>query len=343
MFVLQVAIVKGRGGIATAVAHYERMFRAVGLRSAAVFRGPSADALRGEGVDLIDAPALLTSPFGAAPLVLNGLREEVRRRAGAEPILALVHSDLALGALKSLFPDAVFATPCHSDKFKRKRSADLVITLNQTQTELARAALSSARVVQLGNPYVVTPSAPPATDGARRLNFVARFIPTKDPLTLIRAVAQLKARPQLRFIGAGELEPEMRAALASANVDAEFAGWLSAPFAAFHRNDILVSPSTWEGLPYLLQEALDHGAPIIAADNAGNCAALADGAYGALFPIGDPVALGNAINAALADLDALRAKAEKGRAALHARYGAAPFWAALTAELNQTPKRGRHA
>lgn len=345
MFVLQVAVVKGRGGIATAVAHYERMFRAVGVRSAVLFRGPSIDTLRAEGVDVIDAPALLTSPLGAAPFALGDLRAQILRRAGAEPLLVLVHSDLALGALKSLFANGLFATPCHSDKFKRKRGADLIVTLNGAQTELASAALPGPRVAQLGNPYVVTPSAPPSMEGAPRLNFVARFIPTKDPLTLIRAVATLKTRPQLRFIGAGDLEPEMRAALASAGVDADFAGWLSAPFAAFHRNDILVLPSNWEGLPYLLQEALDHGAPVIAADNAGNRAALADGAYGALFPIGDAEALAAAIEGALADLDALRAKAEKGRAALHARYGAEPFWAALKAELNQTRKwrDGRHA
>ena len=187
MFVLQVAVVKGRGGIATAVAHYERMFRAMGVRSAVVFRGPSIDTLRGEGVDVIDASTLLTSPLGAAPFALGDLRAQILRRAGAEPLLVLVHSDLALGALRSLFPNALFTTPCHSDKFKRKRGADLIITLNGAQTDLARAALPNARVAHLGNPYVVTPSAPPATDGTPRLNFVARFIPTKDPLTLIQA------------------------------------------------------------------------------------------------------------------------------------------------------------
>ncbi|GAM99993.1 glycosyl transferase [alpha proteobacterium U9-1i] len=345
MFVLQAAIVKGRGGIATAVAHYERMFRAVGVRSAVVFRGPSADALRADGVDVMDAPALLTSPFGAAPFVLDRLRAEVRTRAGAEPLLVIVHSDLALAALRRLFPGALFATPCHSDKFKRKRDADLVIALNQAQADACRAALPGARIALLGNPYVASPATPPASEGALRVNFVARFIPTKSPLTLIAAFAKLKARPCLRFIGAGPLEGEMRAAAAEANVEAEFAGWLSAPFSHFHRNDVLVLPSEWEGLPYLLQEALDHCAPIIAADNPGNRAALADGAYGALFPFGDALALARTIEGALADLDALRAKAEKGRAALHVRYGAEPFWRALTDELNQTPKRrdGRHA
>jgi glycosyltransferase involved in cell wall biosynthesis len=325
MFVLQVAVVKGRGGIATAVAHYERMFRAMGVSSAVVFRGPSADALRGEGVDVIDA--------------------QVLRRAGGQPILALVHSDLALGALKRLFPNALFATPCHSDKFKRKRGADLIITLNGAQTELAQAALPGARIARLGNPYVAQAALAPTSDGSPRLNFVARFIPTKDPETLLKAMAFVERDVTVRFIGEGELESKLRYVAEGLAVDADFAGWLSAPFEHFHRNDVLVLPSTWEGLPYLLQEALDHGVPIIAADNAGNRAALADGAYGALFPIGDPVALGDAIEAALADLDALRARAEKGRAALHARYGAEAFWRALNAELDQTPRRrdGRHA
>lgn len=345
MFVLQVAIVKGRGGIATAVAHYERMFRAVGVSSAVVFRGPSSEALRAEGVDVVDAPALITSPLGQAPFVLDGLRAEVRKRAGAAPLLVIVHSDLALGALRRLFPDALFATPCHSDKFKRKRDADLVIALNQAQADAGRLALPGVHVALLGNPYVAPPATPPANEGPPRVNFVARFIPTKSPLTLIAAFAKLKTRPRLRFIGAGPLEADMRAAATAAGVEAEFAGWLTDPFADFHRSDVLVLPSEWEGLPYLLQEALDHGAPIIAADNPGNRAALADGAYGALFPFQDAEALADRIEAALADLDALRAKAEKGRAALSARYGAEPFWRALMAELDQTPKRrdGRHA
>lgn len=343
MFVLQVAVVKGRGGIATAIAHYERMFRAVGVSSAVVFRGPSIDALRADGVDVLDAPALLTSPLGAAPLVLSGLRNEVRRRAAGQPMLVLVHSDLALGALKSLFPNALFATPCHSDKFKRKRGADLAIALNRAQSDAARDALDGVRVALLGNPYVAPAALAPTSDGPPRLNFVARFIPTKDPETLLKALAFVEADVKVRFVGEGELEPKLRYVAEGLAIDAEFAGWLSAPFSHFHRRDILVLPSIWEGLPYLLQEALDHGVPIIAADNAGNCAALADGAYGALFPIGDAPALGEAIEAALADLDALRAKAEKGRAALHARYGAEPFWTALNAELDQTPRWGRHA
>jgi glycosyltransferase involved in cell wall biosynthesis len=331
MFALQVAVMKGRGGILSAVTHYARMFEAVGVQSATLYRGPAQDVVRSAG-KLIEAPASLTSPL--YPLFPDAaLRRSLFDAGGGPPDIAIIHSDLALGAVKRLFPSVRVAAVCHSDKLKRKGRADLIVTLNGAQTAAAREQLPNVRVAQLGNPYVA-PAPPALPPGERpRLNFVARFIDTKQPLTLIEAVAKLEHRPEVRFIGAGELEAQMRAALAAAGIEAEFTGWVSAPFAHFHQQDILVLPSLWEGLPYLLQEALDHGAPVIASNTPGNCAALADGAYGALFQTGDAQALAAAIQDALANLDALRSKAEKGGAALRARYGAEAFWRALSTEL----------
>lgn len=341
MFVVQSAVVKGRGGIATAVAHYERMFRAVGVRSAVLFSGPSIDSLRDMGSDVIEAPPLLASPLaGVAPL-LSRLRSQLASRAAGGPVLAVVHSDLTLPALRRLLTGARFATPCHSDKFKHKARADLVIALNAVQRDLAGAALKRTRIALLGNPYVADAPAPLlAARGRPRFNFVGRFIPTKDPLTLARAAALLPGGADVRFVGDGELLPEVRALSAEMGLNCSFPGWVSAPFADFHSDDVLVLPSHWEGLPYLLQEALDHGVAVIAADNAGNRAALADGAFGALFPIGDAAALARAMGEATLNLDALRSRAENGRAALRARYGAEPFWRALSAELE---KVGEHA
>lgn len=331
MFALQVAMMKGRGGILSAVTHYARMFEAVGVKSATLYRGPAPDVVRASG-KLIDAPASLTSPlYSMFPDA--ALRRAVFDAGGGAPDIAIVHSDLALAGIKRLFPSVRTAAICHSDKLKRKSRADIIVTLNGAQTEAARAALPRVRVAQLGNPYVAPmPPASPPGDRAR-LNFVARFIDTKQPLTLIEAVVKLERRPALRFIGSGELEGEMRQALAAAGIEAEFTGWVAAPFERFHSQDVLVLPSLWEGLPYLLQEALDHRAPIIASDNPGNRAALAEGEYGALFKTGDADALAASIRDALANLDALRSKAEKGRAALCAKYGAEAFWRALSTEL----------
>ncbi len=333
MYVLQIAVMKGRGGILSAVTHYARMFDAVGVRSATLYRGPAPDVVRANGA-IIEAPASLTSPlFAISPEQFSLRRAIVEAGGGAAPDIAIVHSDLALGAIKRMFPSIAAVAICHSDKLKRKDRADLIVALNAVQAAAARAAHPRVRVAQIGNPFVIPNPASLAVGAQPRLNFVARFIDTKQPLALIEAVARLSSRPALRFIGAGELEPQMRAALATANLEAEFPGWLAAPFSEFHNQDILVLPSLWEGLPYLLQEALAHGVPIIASDNPGNAAALADGAYGALFRVGDAAALAEAIATALPNLDALKAKAENGRAALEARYGAQAFWRALTTEL----------
>lgn len=336
MFVLQTAVVKGRGGIATAVAHYEHMLRALGVRSAVVFSGPSIDTLRAQGADIVEAPRLLTSPLAGVLPIQRDLRGAIQKRAGGEDMLIVCHSDRTLPALKVLFPHARVVAPCHSDKFKHKARADLVITLNAAQQSLVRAGLPNTQVAQLGNPYVGGDVTALRNGGAPRFNFVARFTPTKDPLTLVRAAALLGAPDiEIRFIGAGELEAEVRSAAAAQSIAASFPGWLAAPFSHFHDRDILVLPSQWEGLPYLLQEALDHGVPIIAADNAGSRTALADGGFGALFAVGDAQALATAMSEALANLDALKAKAEKGRAALAGQYGSEAFWRKLTTALGK--------
>jgi glycosyltransferase involved in cell wall biosynthesis len=336
MFMVQAAVVKGQGGIATAVAHYEHMFREVGACSAVLFSGPSRDALRAQGFDLLDAPPMLTSPVAGAMPLMGDLKKAIQDRAGAQELVFIVHSDLTLPALRRLFPRARFVTPCHSDKFKHKARANLVITLNATQHALAKAALPGVRVAQLGNPYVAPAPAPLQEGGDVRFNFVGRFTPTKDPETFLRAAASLNdAAPRLefRFIGSGELEQTLRRLAGELEVNATFPGWLSKPFSHFHNKDVLVLPSQWEGLPYLLQEALDHGVPIIAAANAGNRAALGEGAYGALFPVGDAAALAEAQRRAFSDLDPLRLAAEKGRAALRETYGANAFWTGLQREL----------
>lgn len=348
MFVLQSALVKGRGGIATAIAHYERMFREVGVRSALLFRGPSADALRAEGADIIEPPALLSSPLAGALPLMSELRREILRRAGGAPIVALVHSDLTLGALRRLLPEAVTITPCHTDKTKHKAHADLVLTLNPAQQELVAAALPGRRVREFGNPFAPRadargPSASPGPEGRLRVNFLGRFEAFKDPLTLIRAfaAARLPQSTELRVIGAGPLEAELRQAAAASARAVSFVGWLDQPFAHFDQGDLLVLPSNWESYSYVLREALHYRVPVIASDIHVHRAALSEGEYGRLYPVGDVEALARELEHASGDLAALRAMSARGGEALTARYGAAPFWAALSAEIEHIRRARR--
>jgi glycosyltransferase involved in cell wall biosynthesis len=332
MFAVQVAVMKGRGGVLTSLSHYARMWDSVGVPSVCLYRGPATEPLRAAGVGVIDAPRSLTSPLFALTPALGRLRREIRAAGhGADPDCVMVHSDRALHAVRRMFPAAIIMTRCHSDKTKNKRNADIVVTLNPDQHERVTRELagSRARTFMLGHPFMMDPTPALVTgEGSARINFVARFVADKDPLTFAHAVAQLRTRPlpPVRLIGDGPLQEDAKLALQAAGVEGEFLGWRSRPFEDFTRSDILVLPSRWEGLPWLLLEAQARGVPTIASDVSGNRLALGDGAYGDIFPVGNPEALAGCLDSALPNLGALRAKAERGRADLPDRFGPRAFW-----------------
>lgn len=339
MFALQVAVMKGQGGVFTSLFHYARMWDANGVRSACLYRGPGADLLRAGGLDVIDAPDTLQSPLFRFTPDFGRLREEIRKRGG-DPDCAMVHSDRALRAIKALFPRAVVMTRCHSDNTKHKRPAHLIVTLNEDQQKMVQAALPGSRVKMFGNPFVPDPAAKRPTEaagpgGRMRVNFIGRVEQVKDPLTLVRAfnAADLPANTELRIIGAGSQDDEIRALATSASRRIEHAGWLEQPFSHFDRGDVLVLPSEWESYSWVIREALFYGVPVIVSDIYVHRDALGGGAYGWLFPVGDADALKTLLERASTNLEELRAMANAGREALMTRYGAVPFWRALSTEI----------
>jgi glycosyltransferase involved in cell wall biosynthesis len=171
------------------------------------------------------------------------------------------------------------------------------------------------------------------------VNFLGRFEAFKDPLALIRAfaAARLPESAELRVIGAGPLEAELRQAAAASARAVSFVGWLDQPFAHFDRGDLLVLPSNWESYSYVVREALHYRVPVIASDIHVHRTALAEGEYGRLYPVGDVEALARELEQASVDLASLRAMSARGGEALTARYGAAPFWAALSADPARAP------
>lgn len=338
MLAVQCALLKGFGGVYTSLFHYARMFEQNGVRSVCLYRGPGADALRAAGLDVIDVPSIMTSPFFALSPALPGLRAEIRKRG--EPDFFMAHSDLSMPPLHRMFPNAVQTTRCHSDNTKHKRAAELVVTLNSAQQELVEKKLPGQRVRLFGNPFAppaneCAPGADAPASGRVRFNFMGRLEQVKDPMTLLRAfaTAKLPANTEARFFGTGSLEPELRQAAAALPFAVEFAGWVSEPFAHFDRNDVLVLLSDWESYSWVVREALHFGVPVIASDIFVHRDALDDGAFGALFPVGDAQALAPLLEQASADQQTLRAKAAAGGAALEARYGAKAFWAKFKAEL----------
>jgi glycosyltransferase involved in cell wall biosynthesis len=136
--------------------------------------------------------------------------------------------------------------------------------------------------------------------------------------TLLEAAAgwrDLRPEPLLVIAGEGPLGAALKSQAASLGLDARFAG---------HRDDIpallaaaavFVLPSTWEGQPLILQEALRAGVPIVAT-RVGGTPVLTGEDAALLVPAGDPGRLAGAVRSVLADpalADRLRkAAADRG-------------------------------
>jgi len=83
--------------------------------------------------------------------------------------------------------------------------------------------------------------------------------------------------------------------------DVALPGFVPRPYAYMAHAALFAFTSRWEGLGFVIIEALAVGTPVVATDcPSGPREILADGRYGTLVPVGDDAALAEAIAATLA-------------------------------------------
>jgi glycosyltransferase involved in cell wall biosynthesis len=128
----------------------------------------------------------------------------------------------------------------------------------------------------------------------------------KDFATLLRAFARLRAeRPcRLVILGRGNARERLLALAAELGVGSDFSlpGFVSNPYAYLAHADLFAFTSRWEGLGFVLIEALALGTPVVSTDcPSGPREILADGRYGRLVSVGDDLALKDAMTATLTD------------------------------------------
>lgn len=192
--------------------------------------------------------------------------------------------------------------------------ADRIITVSDYDRELAIqyrvAAPEKLVTVHNGMPDLAPglradPAATPV-----RFVMVARFEPQKDHVTLLRALAGLRAVPwEVTLIGDGPLRPHA-AALAEELGIADRVRFLGArrdvaEQMAGHQVFLLIT--NWEGFPRSILEAMRAGLPVVASAVGGVCEALVDGKTGLVVPRGDVATL-RARLALLLDNPSLRAR-----------------------------------
>lgn len=275
----------------------------------------------------VGAATLLRLPefsVGSAPSFFLALRRTV---ADVEPDVLHGHG-LRLAPLLGALGRARSVVTCHGiDPLRVRRSTALVRVAGVPvaacgagpQRLLALAGVA-ARVLDNAVPVM-----PPAAQ--RALTFErfaldeapllavspARLSPQKDPVTLVRAIAQTDGVSCV-LLGGGPLEPEVREEIRRLGVGARVAvsPWVSDARAVLAGADLLALSSRWEGQPTVMLEAMAAGVAIVATDCPGTGELVRDGETAFLGSPGDPSSLARAF-ARAAEPAARAAVAEAAR------------------------------
>jgi glycosyltransferase involved in cell wall biosynthesis len=198
----------------------------------------------------------------------------------------------------------------------------LVVLSALVRDECARRlAIPADHIVVLTNP-VEHPAAVPAppTDGTVTAAFLGRFGERKGIYDVVEALALLAPdlRARLRLVAAGDGEvAQVRDAVHEAGLDdvVTVHDWLdrSARDALLGRAELLLLPSSHEGLPMAVLEAMAWGvAPVVTAVG-GMPEVVSDGGNGVLVPVHDPATLARRLAAVLSDDDARHALGARAR------------------------------
>jgi glycosyltransferase involved in cell wall biosynthesis len=158
--------------------------------------------------------------------------------------------------------------------------------------------------------------------------FAGRLAEQKRVDDLLKALDLLQhVQPELRTLIAGEgplrarLEETARAYRLDGRV--RFLGHREDVPRLLAAADLLVLPSSYEGLPNVVLEAMRFCKPVVATAAPGTTEVVVDGETGLLVPIGDQVRLTRAIREVVRDPGLARRLGEAGRARADAHFTAA--------------------
>jgi glycosyltransferase involved in cell wall biosynthesis len=151
---------------------------------------------------------------------------------------------------------------------------------------------------------------------------VGRLAAPKDPVTLVRALAEVDAPFTARIVGDGPDRPAVEAEIRAAGLAGaiELAGERRDVPQLLAGADVFVLSTQSEGAPLSILEAMAAGLPVVAAAVGGVPELIEHGGTGLLVPPADPAALAAALERLLRDAGLRRALGAAGRARVRARF-----------------------
>jgi glycosyltransferase involved in cell wall biosynthesis len=117
-----------------------------------------------------------------------------------------------------------------------------------------------------------------------------------------KVVAQVPTA-RLRIAGTGPLDRSLRSSAARLGLGGtvEFAGFLEDMEQFWSSIGVFVLPSRWEGMPFVLLDAMARGVPVVVTDVPGSGEIVRDGVDGLVVPRDDPTLLAGALVRVLQD------------------------------------------
>ena len=186
------------------------------------------------------------------------------------------------------------------------KAADVILVATEADKEyvLAKHHLSPDNVCVLPNPIDTETFSPDSAIAKERglVTYVGRLAPQKNLGILIEAVLQV---PEARLLiaGSGPEEPYLRSVAGSSD-RVEFSGSIpnrEVP-KVLNRSEVFVLPSSYEGSPKALLEAMACGLPVIGASAPGIKNVITNGSNGLISEL-IPEKLAANIKRLLADVD----------------------------------------
>jgi glycosyltransferase involved in cell wall biosynthesis len=172
-----------------------------------------------------------------------------------------------------------------------------------------------------------TPAAAPAATAAEELLYVGRLRVRKGVELLLEAFSRLAAEaPELTLVivGDGERRASLEKAARRLGLEGRvrFSGRQGAREirGLLERCRALVVPSTYEGMPLVVLEAMEAARPVVASAVSGIPEVVVDGETGWLVPPEDAAALAAALLAVWRDPAEAARRGRSGRARLEERY-----------------------
>lgn len=319
------------------------------VRYQAIADGPARVVVSGVSpltLHSVQLPRRRTQPFrrvDAVPALAAHLRE-------IQPDAITAHeSEYGLAALRSGLPTAVTIHGMPRQEFRTfhwQNRLDLAVTLWQDWLMVrqvrhivaindyavgqyrARTGAQFHRInIPIGEVFFTAAEREPDPGSVL---MVEGMNERKDPITMIRAMAEVRRRlPGVRLDIAGRLPAgaygaQVRQTIADLEMAGcvNFVGLVNQPELAelYTSHALLAMSSRQETSPCVIAEAMARGRPVVATDVGGVREMVAEGETGCVVPAGDVAALAERIAAVLSDDQKARGMGKNGRALAEQNY-----------------------